>query len=574
MNRTQVRIVVASIAAVVLLWLVSPLLGDRTADPTLPDSALLFDAQRALDATREFVTRYPRRVLGSLEARQSTAFFRSVLQPLGYEIDYSHFDATIANRTQVGRNVLAFRRGQLPEILVIMAHYDTARPTVQGAMDDGSGIGVLVELGRIFSTAPLRHSLLLVASDGEEWGMLGAEDLALNYPDRERIAAALSLDYLAPAELADLQLAAVGFERGYTPAWLRDLARKAAAHEMLPVLEPAGISEHIERALLISATDQGPLLGNGIAAINLGSGSADRSLEARIYHSAEDTIDKLKVDSFEKYGRVAERILRSMDDTAPVGRDISAPFRVTSSRYLPAPLIMVLQFLTFVPLVLGVCFLWRGSRAQLNPARVTRELLALGGTLLPAALLYYAIVVLTRTGRIPVFSGYPPGPKDPILENPPWEVISGLGVVLALAATACFFGVRFLSRKLPAPSFLVSQSLILTVVMATVVSGFCYNSYWTVVFLSLPAWVWVLVDRGRSVTSRLLKAVLVAAAGLPWFALTCYYSRILDVGWRIVWYEILALSTGMFSAAAYFLTGMMVATGLRLAVLQFIRSQD
>jgi hypothetical protein len=574
MNRTQVRIVVASVAAVVLLWLLSPLLGDRTADPTLPDSALLFDAQRALDATREFVTRYPRRVFGSLEARQSTAFFRSVLQPLGYEIDYSHFDATIANRTQVGRNVLAFRRGQLPEILVIMAHYDTAGPTVQGAMDDGSGIGVLVELGRIFSTAPLRHSLLLVASDGEEWGMLGAEDLALNYPDRERIVAALSLDYLAPAELADLQLAAVGLERGYTPAWLRDLARKAAAQEMLPVLEPAGISEHIERALLISATDQGPLLGNGIAAVNLGSGSADRSLEARIYHSAEDTIDKLQVDSFEKYGRVAERILRSMDDIAPVGRDISAPFRVTSSRYLAAPLTMALQFLTFVPLVLGVCFLWRNSRAQLNSARVTRELLALGATLLPIALVYYAIMVVTRTGRIPVFSGYPPGPKDPILENPPWDVISGLGVVLVLAATACFFGVRFLSRKLPAPSFLVSRSLTLTVVMATVVLGFCYNSYWTVVFLSLPAWVWVLVERGRSVTPRLLKAVLVAAAGLPWFALTCYYSRFLDVGWRIVWYEILALGTGMFSTTAYFLTGMMVATGLRLAVLQFIRSQD
>jgi hypothetical protein len=201
-------------------------------------------------------------------------------------------------------------------------------------------------------------------------------------------------------------------------------------------------------------------------------------------------------------------------------------------------------------------------------------LLALGGTLLPLALVYYAIVVVTRTGRIPVFSGYPPGPKDPILENPPWAVISGLGVVLVLAATACFFGVRFLSRKLSAPSFLVSRSLTLTVVMATVVLGICYNSYWTVVFLSLPAWVWVLVERGRSFKPRLLNAVLVAAAGLPWFALTCYYPRFLDVGWRIVWYEILALSTGMFSPAAYFLTGMMVATGLRLAVLQFIRSQD
>jgi hypothetical protein len=68
---------------------------------------------------------------------------------------------------------------------------------------------------------------------------------------------------------------------------------------------------------------------------------------------------------------------------------------------------------------------------------------------------------------------------------------------------------------------------------------------------------------------RLLKAALVVAAGLPWFALTAYDSRFLDVGWRIVWYEILALSTGMFSPAAYFLAAVTVAVGLRLVALQF-----
>jgi hypothetical protein len=574
MNRTQVKIVMASAATVVLVWLLSPLLGDRTSDPALPDSASLFDAQRGFDATREFVTRHPRRVLGSLEARQSTAFFRSRLQPLGYEINYSHFDATIANRTEVGRNVLASRRGQLPEVLVIMAHYDTARPTVQGAMDDGSGIGVLVELGRVFSIDPPRHSLLLVASDGEEWGMLGARDLAETYPDRDRIAAVLSLDCVAPAELADLRLEVVGLERGYSPSWLRDLARKAAARERLPVLEPAGIREHFERALLIPLTDQGPLLCHGIPAINLWSRSIDRPLEERIYHSTDDTIDKLKVTSFEKYGRAAEGIVRSLDMLAPVERDMSAPFRVTAGRYLPVPVVTALHLLTFVPLVLGICFLWPNSRAQLNLARVTRESLILGGTLLPFASVYYGIVVVTRTGRIPIFSGYPPGPGDPILENPPWVVVTGLGVVLIVAVTACFFGVRFLSRKLPAPSFLLSRSLTLTVLMATATLGICYNSYWAVAFLALPAWLWVLTDRGRSLKSRLLKAALVVCAGVPWFALMGCSSRFLDVGWRLVWYGILALSTGMFSPVAYFLTAMTVAIGLRLAALQFLGSRD
>jgi hypothetical protein len=574
MNRRQIRIVLASMAAVVTLWLLSPLSGNRPSDPAIPDSTLLFDAQKGFDATQEFVTRYPRRVLGSLEARQSTAFFRSRLQPLGYEITYSHFDATIANRTEVGRNVFAFRRGRLPEILVITAHYDTARPTVQGAMDDGSGVGVLVELGRVLSIAPLRHSLLLVASDGEEWGMLGARDVAENYPEQDRIAAALSLDYLAPGELANLQLAVVGLGIGYSPSWLRDLARKAAAPERLVVLEPAGLPEHLERALLISLTDQGPLLGKGIPAINLGSGSLDQALEARIYHSPEDTIEKLKIASLEKYGHAAERILRSLDDASPIRREVSAPFRVTVGRYLPGPTVTILHLLAFVPLVLGLCFLWRNGHGPLNLTRATRELIVLVGMLLPCASVYYAIVVMTRTGRVPVFSGYPPGPRDPTLESPVWPVVIGLGVVLLLTAIACFFGVRFLSRKLPVPDFSTSRMLTLGVLAVVVVLAMGYNSYWAVAFLSLPAWVWVLVEKGRCATSRLLKAALIPAAGLPWFALATHYSHFPGAGWPMIWFEILALSTGMFTLVAYFLAAMMVAIGLRLAALQFASAGD
>jgi len=111
--------------------------------------------------SRRFSEAWSSSVHGILPARAAA---------LGYEIDYSHFDATIAIAPRLA-DVLAFRRGQLPEILVIMAHYDTAGRTFRR---DGRrlGIGVLVELGGFFDRS-LRHSLLLVASDGEEWGMLG-----------------------------------------------------------------------------------------------------------------------------------------------------------------------------------------------------------------------------------------------------------------------------------------------------------------------------------------------------------------------------------------------------------------
>ena len=105
--------------------------------------------------------------LGSLEARQSSGYLRDHFEKLGYSVSFSHFEATIKGREEVGRNVLAYREGAHPEIVAVVAHYDTAPTTVQGAIDNGAAIGVLLELARVFSDS-FRHGLLLIASDGEE----------------------------------------------------------------------------------------------------------------------------------------------------------------------------------------------------------------------------------------------------------------------------------------------------------------------------------------------------------------------------------------------------------------------
>jgi hypothetical protein len=202
-------------------------------------------------------------------------------------------------------------------------------------MDDGSGIGVLLELARVFATVPTNHGILFVASDGEEWGMLGAADFAQQYSARDRVKAALSLDYVAPGELEELQLATVGQYRGYAAPWLRDVARRAIRAGNIPAAEPFGVEEHLERALLLSWTDQGPLLASGIEAINLGSGSGDRAREWAVYHSADDTAGNLRVESFAVYGQAAERILRTLDDMAAPPDESGTSFRIRPDVFLP-----------------------------------------------------------------------------------------------------------------------------------------------------------------------------------------------------------------------------------------------
>ena len=72
-------------------------------------------------------------------------------------------------------NVLAELPGQTEDAVVLMAHYDSV-PHAPGAADDGSGVVTLLESARALLTEPARRNrVLLVFTDAEEMGLLGAE---------------------------------------------------------------------------------------------------------------------------------------------------------------------------------------------------------------------------------------------------------------------------------------------------------------------------------------------------------------------------------------------------------------
>lgn len=72
------------------------------------------------------------------------------------------------------RNVVCSRAGESSREIVLLAHFDQSPLTVEGADNDGSGVAILLQLGKIFAAHPLEHTLVLVFTDGEEYGMLGA----------------------------------------------------------------------------------------------------------------------------------------------------------------------------------------------------------------------------------------------------------------------------------------------------------------------------------------------------------------------------------------------------------------
>jgi hypothetical protein len=569
MESQQKRIAIGAIACVLVVCLFFPfLLSTRISAPPINREPLSFDAAHAHHIAQEFVTRFPKRIFGSLESRPATGYFHYYLEELGYEIEYTHFDARIIRRKEVGRNVLGFKPGQSPEILAVVSHYDTARTTVQGAMKNGAAVGVLLELARIFSSVPTRRSLLFILSDGGEWGMLGARDLAEDYSERHRIVAVLSLDNVGIGDLAGFRLEETGHRKGFTPPWLRQLARRAAEAQGLPVMEPSGIREHLERAWHIPWADQGPFLEAGIPAINLGSISSDRAREKSVYHSPQDTAENLKTASIEKYGLAAECIVRTLDGMPAVPGYSPGFFKVRDQHYLKPQIVLILHVLAFLPLAVVFYFHVKNHRLQLNQTGIYRELLAYSGTILPFLTIFFFIRMVHALRLIPLYNLYPATAKDPVLENPRWGLLSAIFGTAVFVAAVCYIIERYTFRNSPKPQFHASKLVLLGILLILVVLALLNNSYWASAFFVLPAWIWPLAGCGRSFFRKIGNGIWIFAAGVVYYAALWMFASRLELGWNFLWYQVLALSTGLFSATGYLLGAAIIALGIRFLTIQ------
>jgi hypothetical protein len=93
-------------------------------------------------------------------------------------------------------NVVMRIPGQVPgRALMLTAHYDSV-PIGNGAADDGASVAAILETLRALKSAPpLRNDLIVVFSDGEEAGLLGAESFVANDPWAKDIGLVLNFEY-------------------------------------------------------------------------------------------------------------------------------------------------------------------------------------------------------------------------------------------------------------------------------------------------------------------------------------------------------------------------------------------
>jgi len=198
------------------------------------------------------------------------------------------------------RNVVATWPGTDPTgTVVLAAHYDTVSAS-PGAADDGIGIGTVLEVARALSTegaAPMRNDLVVLLTDAEEPGLLGADAFA-----RER-AAGLGESVVLNHEARGSWGAPATF-RTTSPnsVLLRALSRAPGA--------AAESSAEVAFEALPNGTDFSALAGAGLHAVDtaIAAGGAH-------YHSPVDDLDHLSPASLQQMGDTSLALTRELGDS-------------------------------------------------------------------------------------------------------------------------------------------------------------------------------------------------------------------------------------------------------------------
>lgn len=178
------------------IWLEQP---RRVVPATAP--ATEFSAERALQHVRE-IARAPHPV-GSAEHARVRDYLVAQLQALGLAPSIQKTTSILASYSVAAtvENVVALLpgRGSTSErpvgpSLLLAVHYDSV-PPAPGAGDDAAGVATLLETARAIAAGPpLRNDVILLFTDGEELGLLGASAFVSEHPWKPRVAVALNFD--------------------------------------------------------------------------------------------------------------------------------------------------------------------------------------------------------------------------------------------------------------------------------------------------------------------------------------------------------------------------------------------
>lgn len=297
------RRVAAGVTALLVLGaaLLLTVMAEGSGQQPVPASAAeRFSADRAVTYLARFANEP--RPLGSPASDRARDYVAGQLESAGFSVEIQHSVGSQASTglASFGRvdNVVATLPGQDPTgTILLAAHYDSAAMG-PGASDDGAAVAAMVEVGRMIARqGELRNDLVLLFTDGEEDGVLGAEAFVREHPLARKGGVVLTW------EARGVSGPSLMFETSSDNAALISLFADATPH-------PRGDSSMVEvYRLLPNNTDFSALSTAGFTGLNFAYIE-----NSSYYHTAGDTIANLDRRSLQHHGETMLHLTQALGE--------------------------------------------------------------------------------------------------------------------------------------------------------------------------------------------------------------------------------------------------------------------
>lgn len=248
-----------------------------------------FSAARAVSHLRHIASQpHP---FGSEANAQVRAYLIATLRDLGLEVRVKKTSrmVTRAGLVKAGgvENIVATLRGTANSgAVMLMAHYDSV-PESPGAADDGAGVSSILEVVRaVRAGPPLRNDLIVLLTDGEEAGLVGAAGFAADHLD---LASWVGL--VVNLEARGSSGPVLMFETSEENGWLIPEFARAAPYPLASSLM------YSVYKLLPNDTDLSEFRITGVSALNFAFTETHQN-----YHSSLDTPENLDPRSVQHMG--------------------------------------------------------------------------------------------------------------------------------------------------------------------------------------------------------------------------------------------------------------------------------
>ncbi|MGA7438626.1 MAG: M20/M25/M40 family metallo-hydrolase [Luteibacter sp.] len=215
------------------------------------------------------------------------------LTDLGYKAEVQ--EATSCSNERVYtcalvKNIVAVYGDITPRMVMLSAHYDSVEAG-PGASDDGSGVAILLEVARLLKqSTPGKNGVILLFTDGEEAGLLGARAF-LTHPLAKHVAVAINAEARGTSGQSTL------FETANSSGWLVNAFAATAGHPL------ANSFVSTVYKILPNNTDLTIFKSAGIQGLNFAFGE-----HSAFYHTNNDTLKALNSGSLQQQGENIYRL--------------------------------------------------------------------------------------------------------------------------------------------------------------------------------------------------------------------------------------------------------------------------